>query len=158
MICQNKSWNIPEREISNESVWGSKSGSGDSFKWYLFFLTLKLWFEPALHFVVMLSVNATHAEPFLCWRIKPGARTLVTREPAQKAVPCGESALGLWNPVLPKHIAIRIAFFSLTKVVAKLPLEEKKNLSWVVSVWGGLKIMMQTYQLFFYIRRVTKNE
>ena len=64
-IFQNKNWCILEMEISNGSIWGSKSGSGNSFKWYLFFLSLKLRFEPALHFVMMLSVNAMHMQPFL---------------------------------------------------------------------------------------------
>ena len=41
-IFQNKNWSILEVEISNGSIWGSKSGSGNSFKWYLFFLSLKL--------------------------------------------------------------------------------------------------------------------
>ena len=55
----------------------------------------------------------------------------------------------------PNRFTDRIALFSFTKVVAKWSLG-KENLSWVVSVWGGLKIIMQRYQLFFCIRRITR--
>ena len=55
----------------------------------------------------------------------------------------------------PNRFTDRIALFSFIKVVAKWSLG-KENLSWVVSVWGGLKIIMQRYQLFFCIRRITR--
>ena len=55
----------------------------------------------------------------------------------------------------PNRFTDRIALFSFTKVVAKWPLG-KESLPWVVSVWGGLKIIMQRYQLFFCIRRITR--